>query len=660
MAVAQMSKFIVASHRSEASEVLEALQHQGICHLLEAEKATVTRDAPDLIPENKKPKDIEKLLSRLEKSISFLSGFSEIAGGLGAALAPRTVIDEETYKQVISDKDMHAIIDQAEETESAIEELESKRDHLWVTLEHLKHWANLDTPVEEIGPTEKATAAAGFVPLQNFEQLKQVIGDLGAAIQVVEQTTNKNACIIVALNENVSDVHKSLRQADFEQIHFEAMKGKVKDLISEYTEKIQTARNELQEKREKAKSLAENLLNLQILYDHYSNLFSREHTRTVAPSTEQTVLLEGWVKKEDYKRLEKSLSEFKASSLQKLEAVEDEDIPVEIENKNVIKPFEVITRLYGMPQYLEVDPTAFLAPFFALFFALCLTDAGYGIIIIAAMAYFIRKMQGDKKLMWMLGICSVITIVAGALTGGWFGDAVQKFIPALGPVREKMMWFDPFEKPMIFFILSLAIGYIHLLTGLVIAFVYNLKRRKFIDAVFDQLTWLVMLNSILIFGAGKSGMVPAPIGSLFGYIALIPAGAIFLFSQREGGWAGRLGMGAYNLFSTIFYLGDVLSYLRLMALGMVTAGLAMAINVIAQITRDIPYIGLVVMIFVLIGGHLFNLAISALSAFVHTLRLQYVEFFPKFFTGGGLPFEPLDKKYKHVYIKNDQNENKER
>jgi V/A-type H+-transporting ATPase subunit I len=368
--------------------------------------------------------------------------------------------------------------------------------------------------------------------------------------------------------------------------------------------------------------------------------------------TEHTVLLEGWVKKRDFPRLQKIVSGFGASSLSRIEPAEDEEVPVEIENKNYVRPFEVITRLYGMPQHFEVDPTSFLAPFFALFFALCLTDAGYGLVIIALMVFFIKKFQGDKKLMWMLGICSAVTVVAGALTGGWFGDGVQQFIPALKPLRAKMMWFDPLEKPMMFFGLSLALGYTQIMAGLVIAFVHNLRRKQYTAALCDQLTLLVMLNSIAIFAASKVEVVPIEIGKFFGIIAIIPAAVILLFSQRQGGWAGRIGMGMYNLFSTIFYVGDVLSYIRLMALGMVTAGLAMAINVMAGLALDIPYgIGIVAMILVLIGGHGFNIAINALGAFVHTLRLQYAEFFPKFFVGGGKLFEPLTKEYKHIYIK---------
>jgi V/A-type H+-transporting ATPase subunit I len=255
-------------------------------------------------------------------------------------------------------------------------------------------------------------------------------------------------------------------------------------------------------------------------------------------------------------------------------------------------------------------------------------------------------------MMWMFGICGAATVVAGALTGGWFGDAIQQFVPALKPLREKMMWFDPLEDPMMFFKLSIVLGYFQILFGISVALVHNLKQKQYIAAVFDQLTWIVMLNSIVLFGLAKGGVIAKPLAGVFGLLALVPAVGIVAFSERDGGWGQRIGMGAYNLFSAVFFLGDILSYARLMALGMVTAGFGMAINVIVKMVLDIPVpvLGVVLAILIFVGGHLFNAAMSILSAFVHTLRLQFVEFFPKFFVGGGRLFEPLAKQYNHVYI----------
>jgi len=652
MAIAQMAKVMLVTHRSQAAELLEALQRDGICQILNARQAAVAKDMPELAVAAERPKDLEQLLTRLEKTIEFLKDYARAPRGLLSALAPRTVIDENSYNKTVEDKQIPKIIEKSEQTKTKIERLKSESENLQATLDQLSPWQPLETPVQEIGRLNRTTSLAALLPAQQIEKVHLQLTDLGAAIEMVGSADNKYACIIVAINENLSDVQKLLRSVEFEPVSFEPMTGTVAELIDKYTRRLSETTKQLHLLYEQAAQLGKNLLKLQILCDHYSNLLNREQTKDTAPATESTVILEGWVKQKDYPSLEKIVSRFPASSLTRIEPAEDEEIPVEIENKNAIKPFEVITRLYGMPQHFEVDPTTFLAPFFAIFFALCLTDAGYGLVIIALMIFLIRKFQGDKKLMWMLGICSTVTLVTGALTGGWFGDAVQQFIPALKPLRDKMMWFDPFEKPMMFFGLSLALGYTQIMVGLLIAFLHNLKQKDYVAALCDQLTWLVMLNSIVIFAAGKAGVVSPQTGKFCGTLALIPAAAILLFSQREGPLAGRIGMGAYKLFSTIFYVGDVLSYLRLMALGMVTAGIAMAVNVIAKIALGLPYgTGVVAMILILIVGHGFNLALSGLGAFVHTLRLQYVEFFPKFFVGGGRQFQPLNKQYKHIYVK---------
>ncbi len=651
MAVAQMVKVIIVSHRTQVSELLEALQQEGICHILNAQEAMVSRDMPELVAGGEKPRDIQRRLDGLGRSAAFLRNYAESLKGLGSILAPRRVVDEQAYNEVVSSKEILEIVEQCRECETRIEKLRNERENILGTLEQLRPWALLETPVEEIGRFQQTTALTGLIPVEHFEELSQQLDELGAAVEVVGTSGGKQACVVACLNRNFSELQKLLRSADFEIVGFEGMAGTTAELLEKNSEKLDEAENQLQAEHKKGVSLSKNLLKLEILYDHYANLLNREETMTDAPATERTVLLEGWVKKDNFERLEETVSRFEASSLHRIEPAEGEEIPVDIENKNVIKPFEVITRLYGMPRYFEVDPTVFLAPFFAIFFGLCLTDAGYGIVILAISIYFIRKMQGDKKLMWMLAICSVATVTAGALMGGWFGDAVQKFIPSLEPLRQKVMWFDPMKYPLRFFVLSLILGYIQIMAGLLIAFLHDLKRKLYVTAVCDKLSWLVMLNSIVVFVLARTGKLPSQSGPPFGYAALFSAAVIFLLSHREGGWPARLGMGFYNLFSAIFYIGDVLSYLRLMALGLVTAGLAMAVNQIAELAYKLPIVGFVAALLILVFGHLFNIGINALGAFVHTLRLQYAEFFPKFFTGGGLSFKPLEKSYKHIYIK---------
>lgn len=650
-----MAKIMIVSHRGEAGDLLESLQQEGICQILNAEAATVTKDIGEPSAGGEKPRDIEQLLTRLGKGIDFLKAYSKPAGGLAAILAPKAVVDRRTYEKVTSDEALLTIVEQAGKTAGEIEKLKTEIDNLSTRLEELMPWEQLEVAVEQLSRLKKAKCWAGFVPEQRFGQLQQDISETGAVIEQVSTAGTRYACVIVGLNEQAEELGKMLRSAEFEQANLSGVTGTVAEAIKETTEKLEQTRKELSAGHEEAASLARNLLKLEILYDHYANLLNREQTKETAPATARTVIFEGWVKKKDYSRLEKIVSTFSASSLHKIQPAEGEEIPVEIENANAIKPFEVVTRLYGMPKHFNVDPTVFFAPFFTVFFALCLADSGYGLLMVAIMAWLIIKMQGDKKLLWMLAICGVSTIVFGAMTGGWFGDSIQQFIPALRPFREKLMLFDPLKNPIPFLLLSIGLGYFQINVGITIALVHNLKRREFIAALCDQLTWLVMLNSLVLFGAGKFGLIDAGIGGIFGKVAIVPAVAILLFSQREGSLGARLGMGFYNVFSTIFFLGDVLSYLRLMALGMVGGGLAMAVNVIAKLAMQIPYgIGIALMILILAGGHLFNLAMSSLGAFVHTLRLQYVEFFPKFLVGGGRAFEPLTKQYKHIHITGDE------
>ena len=411
-----------------------------------------------------------------------------------------------------------------------------------------------------------------------------------------------------------------------------------------------------------AGELAQQLLDIEILSDHYANLLTRDITGSEVPATDSAVLLEGWVKRKNYKKLTKLVSKFSASSLNEMDLADNEQPPMEIENNAVVSPFETITRLHGMPSVGDVDPTAFLTPFFALFFGLCLTDAGYGIIMTAVFWWLTKKLQGDKKAIYMLLICSISTIIAGALTGSWFGDSIQVMIPqssgaftAINGVREKIMLFDPMKSPMTFFLISIALGYIQIIFALCIGLVNNIKRKDYATAVYNYLVWLVFLNSLLIFGLAKAEMLPVYLAKICGWIAIAMSGMIFWFSERKSGMAGRIGGGVFALFSTVFYFGDILSYVRIMALGMVTAGLGMAVNILVKLVMEVPYIGFILGALFFVGGHALNMVLSILSSFVHSLRLQFVEFFPKFFTGGGTEFKPLTRTSKYVLVNQKEN-----
>ena len=404
----------------------------------------------------------------------------------------------------------------------------------------------------------------------------------------------------------------------------------------------------MQHEKNTAVELAEQRLSLQILHDHYKNLVDRVYARDTAPASEHTMFFEGWVKANDYPALERIVGGFEASTVAIAEPGEDEEPPVEIDNAPAVRPFETITRLYGIPANTDVDPTVFLAPFFAVFFGLCLTDAGYGLVLCALLAWALKKMQGDKKALWMLMICSGLTVIAGALTGGWFADTIQTLLPqaaALNAVREKLMQFgfDPMTQPLVFIGIALALGYIQVLFGLGIAFVNYMKQKNYAAAIFEKLTWLILLNSLLLFALAKGGLLPGVLAPVFGIIALIQVALIFWFTERKSGLAGRIGGGAFAVFSTVFYLGDMLSYVRIMALGMVTP--VWDGGQYSHETADGgSYIGFILGLLMFVVGHTVNIALSLLSAFVHSLRLQFVEFFPKFFPRRR-EFTPLRNAY---------------
>jgi len=659
-----MQKVIIVTHRSESEALLDAMQQAGTVQVLDAERAMVTKEWPELQSEFKRPRDLEEIVERLAGAIAFLKPF---AGKTSASLlAPRMEVSAGEYSRVVKDKEALELLDKVEHSRKIIEDLSQHIDGLAGEIHKLAPWLPLRMPVHELGGMKTFVCFAGLLPEQNIPDALARMDELQAAVERVGPAHRAEAWLVVCLRDASAEVQKALRQADFEAVVFDSHKGTPAEITARLQADLAAHKADLEKEKRTAAKLAEKQVALHILHDHYRNLVARVRARDAAPASEHAMFLEGWIKAKDYRALQKIVSGFEASSVSAVQPGEDEECPVEIDNSPAFRPFETITRLYGIPSTTDVDPTAFLAPFFAIFFGLCLTDAGYGLVLVALLAWVLKKLQGDKKAIWMLMVCSVITIIAGAITGGWFADTIPTLLPqtegsigaALHALRQKMMLFDPMEKPLVFIGIALALGYTQVLFGLGIAFVNLLRHRNYAAAVFEKLTWLILLNCLVLFALAKRGILPAGLAPAVGLIALVQVILIFWFTERNSGLAGRIGGGVFAVFSTVFYLGDMLSYVRIMALGMVTAGLGMAVNILTKLVMEVPYIGFLLGLLLFVGGHAVNIALSLLGAFVHSLRLQFVEFFPKFFAGGGREFKPLRNDYQHVLVLEAENANK--
>jgi len=655
MAVAPMQKVMIVAHRSQTVDLLQALQKSGIVQVLDAERAMVTKEWPELIVESKRHRSLEGTIDRLGSALDFIKPYAP--KDETSMFAPLIQVDASTYDTVVSGQDTITCLGEIEQVKGQIEKFAAEAENQNALLVKLTPWKVLSVPVEELHTLSSSTTFIGQIGDQHFEQACEKLTELGAAVEKVDSANRMQACIVICLNQNAGDVQKALRSVEFEAASFEGLSGAVSENITSVQDRL----NEIQKEQvlllQQISDLAANKLNLQILFDHYQNLHDRINAESSAPATDHVIFLEGWVRRRDYEKLRKLVHEFDAADLTVIEPAKDEEVPVEIDNGPLAEPFESVTRLYGMPAVSDVDPTVFLAPFFALFFGICLTDAAYGLIMIAFLWWLLRKIKGDKKFVMMMIFCSISTVVAGALTGGWCGDTIQQFIPQLAGFRNALMWFDPLEKPMYFFNISLGLGYLQIIAGIFIGFIHKFRRGEKAAAVFDHLSWFIWLNSLAVFGLAKAGLFGesfAWLGTVAGVAAIIPALMIILFSEREGGWGGRIGMGLYNVFSTVFYVGDVLSYIRLMALGMVTAGFGMAINEIVKSVMEMGIFGYILGAVIFVGGHVFNIANSALSAFVHSMRLQFVEFFTKFLAGGGKQFDPLRQSYRYIDVKKEK------
>lgn len=434
-------------------------------------------------------------------------------------------------------------------------------------------------------------------------------------------------------------------------------KKTIKDLLFEINIKKRLANDKLKELKCTIKKYTKYYRNFQILHDYYSWRSMRYNENRKLLETQSSVIIQGWIPDDLLTRIKQQLKKEIGDNWAILPAPlkDGEEKPVEIKNNPVILPFEAVTDIYGNPKFDEPDPTILLAPFFIIYFGLCLTDAGYGIILslLAGLGiYLFRPTGGMKKLMWLMVYCGAATFIFGALFGGWFGLNLETLPwPWLSNFLLKLQVLNPNTDPITVLILTLILGIIQIVVGLLIGFYWKIKQKKYIEAFLDNGLWALSLIFISFFILSVQGIFLESFTKWIIYGIYICLGLLVLTQGRKyKGIVPRLGVGIVSLYNFVGYFSDVLSFSRLLALGLATGIIAMVVNLIAGLVWNISYVGWLLAIIILIGGHLFNLAINVLGAYIHSGRLQFVEFFPKFMEGGGRKFKPLKQECTYIEI----------
>ena len=661
MAVSQMQRVQIFAHSSHRASLIKDLQDLEIIHvndLNEQEKPT------DEVPSESEVRTIirgmQNDLSRLQSAVNYLSNFEPKKGFIAGLLGDRVVLSSQEYAEIAreeSDGEWRNSCNECQSLENEATNLTSRESRLKSDRENLRLWSSLDVPIEEIQDTEKVAIRIGIVPLSTYDGLLADIenSEADVAFEAVGETKTEVYLTVMFLQSDEQEAYSILTRYGFSPVSLSMTSGTVNDQLKHIEQELLEISSRREGIAKESYELATHRNKLMAIYDHMTELLRQEEIREAFAHTEYTFTVDGWVRKKDVKNLTNELSaKYDEVEIIASEPSKDDEPPVDLEIKGPADPFQMVTRLYGIPNYREIDPTPLIAPFFAFFFGICITDAGYGFIVALIAILAVRKVTGGgKNLLRLLVYAGLATMVVGAMTGGWFGISPDR-LP--GPLL-KLRLLDPQGSGQMDFLKAiLVIGFIQVWFGFFVKLYIDIRDRDWAAACFDELPWVLAM--ILIGVAGFLSLSHAPMISVLVVVAgiLLCCAVIILFAGRESSNpVARIGTGGFELYTKITgTFGDVLSYLRLFALGLATGIIASVINTMGGMMWGSP-IGKVIAIGIFIGGHIFNLVINALGGFIHTARLQFVEFFTKFYEGGGEEFRPFKREHTYVTVVDAEN-----
>lgn len=644
MPIIDMRKVYLLGHRQEREKTFNLLQGLGTVQMLDVKSGAGWEEFQSYLEPDRPPEIVSQVDSRrsdIRYCLDFFQRYFPVKKSfIEQFTGARLVISPDQFADYVDSLDQaDEVYDACRRIEDRLARLRNEDTQAHNLIAELEPWKNLDLPLEEVSGGSYISMGLYTIPLDNYPALIDELSDK-ISIYYLEEISSDNEFAyfyFAGLNEDRQEFADLFKAKTVSKVTFPDLTGTAAeniDLLQAKTEELQQERADVLGEIEK---LLEQRPILMACFDYLDNEFKKHDAVSNLARTENSFLLEGWVPEPVVGDLEKAVNEKTETAVMvSREPEPEEKVPVLLHNKGPVDAYEVVTKLFSTPKRSEIDPTPHLAPFFFLFFGICLGDAGYGIILALLAVYMSRKLRvGDsgKQLLKLILLGGLSSLVFGILFGGYFGDLIA--IPPL--------WFDPLEEPMQMLFYCFGIGLVQIYFGMGVQAYRNIKSGQPLSALYDQGFWFIFLNGLIL-------MILPEFQAVGQWIAIGGgAGLILTQGRSQSGIIKKFFSGLLSLYNITGYLSDVLSYSRLLALGLATAVIATAINSMGDMVGG-GIVGAVGMTLILLGGHLFNIIISTLSGYVHTSRLQYVEFFSKFFEGGGEPFKPFGKTSSYVDV----------
>ncbi len=647
MAIAKMNRLHLIALQSDREALLAKLVHLGCVHLDEPE-------VPEELPLQRGISQLPQRQAALRTLQTALDTLTPLAGKTGGLLTPRRQVSEQAFLEEGALQQQLQTAQTVNDHSDEIERLKARALRLQTERMTLAPWKELDIPLEYSG-SRTTRVLLGTLPMAaDWQALRGELSDrAGEAELYLLGESREQKCVLLLCHKDVLDTAlEVVRGRGFTTSQLTGMTGTVAENLQRLDEELTSINEEIVHQREALQALAAQVPQLQQSVDRMVLEIRREESCQRLLSDGCIFYLDGWIPVSQVERLERTLQQFDCAWTADDPTPEEYDnVPVKLENNRVTRSLNSITEMYSLPAYGSVDPNPLMAPFFIFFFGMMMADMAYGIVMIIGALLVLKKAkpaEGTRNFMELVLWCGIATFIVGAMTGGFLGDFIPQLCRLINPEStfEMPALFSPLNDTVAILVGSLVLGVIQIFTGMGISVYKKFRAGQIAEAVWGEITWWVILLGL--------GLMVLKIGNVAGIPVVLCVGVIMLlygstYKAKGFGKVTAVIAAVYN--GVTGYFSDILSYVRLMALMLAGSVLAQVFNTLGGVFGNVIFF-----VIVSLFGNVLNLALNLLGCYVHDMRLQFLEFFGRFYEDGGKAYEPLglhNTKYVEI-IKEEQ------